>query len=150
MTVEQVKKIAKKIIGDDFSFERFVEGGQNSAAVFRGNPSASQEESLARTLLGFSDNLFVVFQDKLKPLGNWMNKLFNTKDESNNVIKVFVSFNDQSDGKNEYAMAIKTHDDDKSPFIEIGIEKLDEWHLGGLMQFMVDTSVRYSDLLSVR
>ncbi|MCL2587611.1 MAG: hypothetical protein FWE31_05270 [Firmicutes bacterium] len=78
------------------------------------------------------------------------------QDGKRNLVETFIKFKDLDDcprfgkvNKAVYDATFKAHTNGEIPIIEIGIEKLDEFHLGGLMQLMMDACVRYCALLDV-
>jgi len=78
------------------------------------------------------------------------------QDGKRNLIETFIKFEDQDEcsqfgslNKIVYSATLKAHTDGGIPVTEVSIEKLDEFHLGALMQFMMDECVKYCTLIEV-
>jgi len=96
----------------------------------------------------FSDT--AIYPRELHSLGQMV------QDGRRNLVETFISFQDMYDCKQFgrvnraiYDATFKAHTDGDVPVIEVKVEKLDEFHLGGLMQLMMDSCVRYCQLLGV-
>ena len=77
------------------------------------------------------------------------------QDGPRKLVQTFISFNDLYTKKfgdvNRaiYDATFRAHVDDGVPVLEISAKKLDEFHLGALMQFYMEACVEYCEMLNV-
>ncbi|MCL2755582.1 MAG: glucose-6-phosphate isomerase [Firmicutes bacterium] len=78
------------------------------------------------------------------------------QDGKRNLVETFIKFNELDNckrfgkvNKAIYDATYKAHTDDNIPVIQVNVERLDEFHLGGLMQLMMDECIDYCQSLDV-